>query len=294
MSSPFVDNNLQFSEQLCYTTVRLECPLESGKTSTGTGFFFTFHNKETNKYTRTIITNKHVIEGAISAILHLTKTDSNGNPINTGHFIINHEGFQPYVIHHPDADVDLCAIPVESIIEQATSEGVDVFFGSYTEENIPKPSDFEEFNALEEILMIGYPDGLWDSKNNMPLLRRGITATSLLYDYEGEKEFMIDIACFAGSSGSPVLVHNLTSYATREGKFVNEQRALLVGILYAGPEVIVEGEVHIVDTKTLKTTNEERRMAITSIPINLGYVIKAERIIELGEICKAWDGTPFF
>ena len=51
-----------------------------------------------------------------------------------------------------------------------------------------------ELSAIEEIIMIGYPVGIWDSANNMPIVRKGITATRPDIDYEGRKEFMIDAA----------------------------------------------------------------------------------------------------
>lgn len=36
--------------------------------------------------------------------------------------------------------------------------------------------------------------------------RRGITATNINFDYNGKKEFVIDAACFPGSSGFPVFI----------------------------------------------------------------------------------------
>ena len=52
---------------------------------------------------------------------------------------------------------------------------------------IPAQADLESLDAIEEIVMIGYPNGLWDSVNNMPIARRGITATPVYLNYEGKK-----------------------------------------------------------------------------------------------------------
>jgi len=57
--------------------------------------------------------------------------------------------------------------------------------------------------------MIGYPNGLWDHVNNLPLIRRGITASHPGVDYQIEGQngpgvTVIDMACFPDSSGSPV------------------------------------------------------------------------------------------
>lgn len=53
---------LSTSEQLSYTTTRIECFFEDGSSGTGTGFFFEFkRNEDIGIYVPVIITNKHVI-----------------------------------------------------------------------------------------------------------------------------------------------------------------------------------------------------------------------------------------
>ena len=56
--------------------------------------------------------------------------------------------------------------------------------------------------------MVGYPNGHSDQINNRPIVRRGITATSLQEDFNGQKVFLADIAVFGGSSGSPIFIFN--------------------------------------------------------------------------------------
>lgn len=77
----------------------------------------------------------------------------------------------------------------------------------------------EELSAVEEILMVGYPNGLWDSVNNYPLIRRGITASHPAVDFEvdGVPTTVVDAACFPGSSGSPVILHNVGTYTDKKG-----------------------------------------------------------------------------
>ena len=50
---------------------------------------------------------------------------------------------------------------------------------------------------------------LIDEVNNKPVVRKGITATDIRLDYNGRKEFLIDAACFHGSSGSPVFLRKM-------------------------------------------------------------------------------------
>ena len=148
---------------------------------------------------------------------------------------------------------------------------------------LPTADELEDLSALEEILMIGYPNGIWDATNNMPILRRGITATHPNIDYEGRKEFLIDAACFPGSSGSPVFLFNTSAWTDRKGNtMMGGPRVKLLGLLYAGPQHTATGEVRIVTVPT-----QQRAIALSSIPNNLGLVIKAARLREMDAFIRA-------
>ena len=128
--------------------------------------------------------------------------------------------------------------------------------------------------------MIGYPNGIWDSVNNKPIFRKGITATHPKFDYNGKKEFMIDAACFPGSSGSPVFILNEGGYRDKKGNtYLGTTRIMLIGVLYAGPQHTATGEVKIINVPTSQIP-----VSISSIPNNLGIVIKSFRIKELEKL----------
>ncbi|HGH6417174.1 TPA: hypothetical protein ACJL3H_000522 [Neisseria meningitidis] len=129
--------------------------------------------------------------------------------------------------------------------------------------------------------MIGYPNGLWDSKNNLPIFRTGITATHPAIDFEGKKEFMIDVACFPGSSGSPVFKYipaGLRKIENDGFAITADETFKLMGILYAGPQQTISGEIYI--------TTVNKPISVSSIPINLGFVIKAEKLLDFKPILK--------
>src|SRR5216683_6118838 len=65
------------SEQLAYSTVRIECQLADGTVGTGTGFFFRFLD-DADRHVPAIVTNKHVIVGAQQGRFHLTVADESG------------------------------------------------------------------------------------------------------------------------------------------------------------------------------------------------------------------------
>jgi len=104
---------------------------------------------------------------------------------------------------HPEPDIDLCILPIAPILIAAKEQGDDPFFVPADDSLIPTPADLNDLTAMEDIVMIGYPNGICDSVNNQPVFRKGITATHPAKDFKGKPEFMIDAACFPGSSGSP-------------------------------------------------------------------------------------------
>jgi len=86
---------------------------------------------------------------------------------------------------------------------------------------------------------------------------------------------MIDLACFPGSSGSPVFLFNTGTYAKKDGGTVVGNRIKLLGILYAGPQFTAEGSIQIVNVPTQQVVTSMSR-----IPCNLGICIKSSRLLE--------------
>jgi len=271
------------SEMLMYSTIRIECADSNGNISTGTGFFFRFlEDSESKTNVPVIITNKHVIENNISGKLLFTLSDKNGEPMDKIHHTFNITDFRSAWTFHPNPEVDLCAMPIAQIINILNSQEKKPFFIPFNKQLIPSQEQLENFSAMEELVMVGYPNGIWDNVNNQPILRKGITATHPNKDYCGKKEFMADIACFPGSSGSPVLIFNQNGYQDKSGNmYMGTNRILLLGVLYAGPQYTTTGEIKILTIPTRQIP-----IPVSKIPNNLGMIIKSERIMELENLFK--------
>lgn len=275
-------NNLSVLEQICFSTTRIETEDEDGSKYSGTGFFYDLHVDD--KILPLLITNKHVVRNMNKGLFKITTADSEGNPVYDKHFtFVCKENFEKQWIPHPDSKVDLCILPINPMLEKAIEDGYKLFYRALDNILIPNEEQINGLDAIEDVIMIGYPNGLWDSVNNMPIIRRGITATSVNLDYEGRKEFLIDAACFPGSSGSPIMICDIGGYRDKRGNLNwGASRVFLLGILYAGPQLTVTGDVKVVTIPNV----QQKAIAVSHIPNNLGYIIKSERILDFVPIFR--------
>jgi hypothetical protein len=269
-------------DRLNYTTVRLECVYTNGSTGFGTGFFYKFNVQSDGSCCYVIITNKHVIKGSKTAKIHLTHQTQNGEPDNGRYTSITYNdefsNFEERWVMHPDDSVDLCAMGTTDVHYIFSKKyGHNAMIYALGKENIPSADEISRLSSIEDIIMIGYPNALWDEKSNRPIFRRGITATHPSFDFNGKKEFLVDIACFPGSSGSPVLAaYEGKHYDKSTSSEVEERKLFLLGVNYS---VYIQEQAW--NIKKINIPTNAMFMNKTTIPINLASVIKAERILEL-------------
>lgn len=264
---------------LVHSTVRIECETENGRGS-GTGYVFAFNEKD-GRNIPCIVTNKHVVLGAKRGTFHLTRQGAAGGA-NLGDYVtFDFDNFERLWIGHPDPEIDLAIFPIGEILNRAKDRGDLLYFSPLGPSTTITASLLDSLPTMEEIIMIGYPNGIWDEKHNLPVIRRGITATHPKLPYNGKPEFLIDAACFPGSSGSPVFLANIGSYVNSDGSFCGGSRIALLGTLYAGPQHTATGEVVVV-----KVPTNTRALAISTIPNNLGLVIHASKIFDFEPILE--------
>jgi len=81
---------------------------------------------------------------------------------------------------------------------------------------------------------------------------------------------MVDMACFPGSSGSPVFLFDQTGYMDRKNKRyqIGGSRLLLVGVLYSGPLINNQGKIVMAQQPSVEVASM----------MHLGSVVKATEI----------------
>lgn len=268
---------LTISEKITYSTVLVRCRYADGSIGSGTGLIINLcQNKEVGTMVPVLITNNHVVEDSIEIDFEFCKADADGNPIDTEPISVKCD--ESMWIRHPDANVDLRCLFLGNILRKLYEDKIQVFYIPLETTLIPDKKQLESLSAIEDVVMVGYPIGLSDQYNHKPIVRRGITASHPRKDYQGKKETLLDMACFPGSSGSPVFILNEGHFTTPKGICIGN-RIYLLGILYAGPQYSVRG---VLQFSNLPNTP----VSVINIPVNLGVIIKAERILEFEEVIK--------
>lgn len=239
-----------------------------GVTSAGTGFFFRVNVDDT--IVPMIVTNRHVVANMETLSFHMSLADSNGERILGPAQIITVPTSGYPILLHPDPGVDLAMIPAQPINEIMHREGSRPYFLTLSKDNFPAPWLTKKLSAFTNTIMIGFPNGLMDLANNLPISRRGTLATHYFADYNGKKDFVVDIAAFGGSSGSPVFAYFDTMTPTEDGMILGDSSVRLIGILHSGPILSAMGEVV---PAPIPTTSHVSK---TNLMMHLGYCAKAE------------------
>ena len=261
------------AEQLFFTTVRIETRSLGGAGGSGTGFLFTY--KAGGEEYPFIVTNKHVVMDACDGAIFFTKRGKLLPLVGEG-FRLDMHGWPQMWFGHPSPEVDIAICPFAPLIQHIkSSQNIDVFYKSITDDILINEQEMEQIDAIESITFIGYPNGIWDKKNLLPIARRGTTATPIQVDFEGSPCFLIDASVFGGSSGSPVFILNQGSYHAKLGGLVAGSRILFVGVIAS---VFFRTQMSQIIAVPIPT--QMQPMAQHQEMIDLGLVFKARTVVE--------------
>jgi hypothetical protein len=231
-----------------------------------------------------VITNKHVVAGAQALTLTLSlmplgennlRDDLSGVEFTNQEFTI--ADLSRSVIEHPSPDIDLCAIIVGPLINEIRQYR-NLRHAFLNESWFPDAATRSVLRPVEPVIMVGYPNGLWDEVNNMPIVRAGLTGSHPLIDWNGKKQFIIDAACFPGSSGSPVFLFEDGMYRNGDG-YSPGTRICLLGILWGGPLYTIEGRI---EQRTIPTGSTD--IPVMNSMMNLGFVIRYDALTAIQEL----------
>ncbi len=264
-------------ERLLFTTTMIT----TDTARSGTGFFVT-HEAEGHEEGPTLflVTNKHVIEGSRQCEITFTRSKASfvespgvvgpDEPI-VGDFARVELKSRWY--GHPQDDVDVAVIPVFK--DLFSVPGYHPFIKAFSSSIMPL-EDPESLNAVEDIVFVGYPHQFHDTANNLPIIRKGITATHPNVDYRGLPVFLIDGSVFPGSSGSPVVILHNTMRANRSREYTTRYDATFLGILAS----VYTSEMEVSQAGQILLDASSSSYAWVNQMVDLGIVFKARTIVE--------------
>lgn len=179
-------------------TVRLETTREDGKHCYGTGFLYDFSEKRIDKDFEWsiigIVTNRHVIEDGEYGSFYLNRKGDNNECIFGDMAEIKFK--KEEWIHHPDSSIDLSILPLNPLLKENKLNEKELFIRHMYASLLPKEPQWNKFSPMEDIITIGFPNGFWYEQNNIPIVRKGITATHPKLNYKGKEQFLVDIPIY--------------------------------------------------------------------------------------------------
>lgn len=259
------------ASEMFFSTFKVTTFVGSTKGS-GTGFVFNYQIK--NSTIPFLVTNKHVLKGAEKCSLIFNKVGNVGEPKLGDPAEIKFETLDQVWFGHPDPEIDLTVSLLGPFLTGfRTAHNFDVFYRGIPQNLVPSCIELAEFDSLENVVFVGYPNGIWDEKNLLPVIRRGSTATPLSVDFNGKRQFLIDASVFGGSSGSPVFIYDKGMVADRKGNVRIGQRLHFVGVVTA---VFIRQDQNEVTQDNIPTTISSFVRSIEML--DLGIVLKSSLV----------------
>lgn len=254
-------------EQILFSTLKIDAP-----PYVGTGFIVDHQWGEL--VGEFLVTNKHVVEGTSQGKLTFTKSDGSSPQLGQTSSV-TFEGKHWNWIGHPSDEVDVAVLPLHTALQLLNERNMPAFIRSIPTDLFLDSATLERIDAVEDVLFVGYPSGLYDEVNNLPITRRGITATPIYIDHKNQPMFLIDASVFQGSSGSPVFLYNTGSWSERGNAVMGGTRCHFLGVLAQAYYRKNDGTLHFEQTpaavKPVFQTNEM---------IDIGVVYKAECVVQ--------------
>lgn len=229
--------------------VALILQIQNGQeVGTATGFFYI---KNEVVY---LVTNRHVVLDESKKIkpeilrvkLHTNPADISKNVDLDIPLYIN--GVTKWHVHN-DYARRLIDIAVVEIDPKKLKTGY--FFKALSASNfLPKKYVIQ---PGEDVMVIGFPRGLSDSKHNLPLVRNAMISSAYGIDFQGSPFFLVDANLHPGMSGSPVITKPKNAWPDDKGNidfltgspmyFLGVHSATLGIILPTGEEPLGLGTV---------------------------------------------------
>jgi len=280
------------AQKLATYTVKIETQLGQ-RPNPGTAFFLDLRTG-TNSLEQFLITARHIIDNASSCVIYLSRMERG-----------QRSSFFPKDIQlpcdlnnwkpHPNRTIDLAALPIRKLLEDFEKDfELSLYRPTITEDMIVTPEDLSGMGSTDEVLVIGYPNNLYDIRRNLSVFSKGIASTHPGLNFDDGNAFLIDAACFQGSSGAPVFSYDslksvefcpkllgvvstgVMGKITIEKRQRPDRRLGTRRILGGIPDLLARWRV--IEKRSGGADSQNEEMAV-GFPISFSFVIRAEELL---------------
>lgn len=187
--------NKECEDLILGLTSIITCTYKNRPSSTATCFFC-----KTNSNRIILVTNKHVLYNSESFSLRITALNKLSDLTET---ITVNFCFKNDIVYH--SLYDIATLDVTEMYRKIFNNTCHTPRLSYISEN-GILTDYSKLPVFQEIIMLGYPNGIINAETNHPIIRTGYIATNIKEKYNKHEMFLTDIQTVGGSSGSPILI----------------------------------------------------------------------------------------
>lgn len=204
-----------------------------------------------------LVTNRHVVLPKVQdaeivpteLCFHLRRVIS--GRLTWSPYRLSRDQLHERVRLHPSPIVDVAAIEIGDLLEGIVRDDKDEYQGLIPW-NAVGPDDFAGQNKInievsDDVLVIGYPRGFYDTVNLFPIVKGGIVASRWGAHFCGAPHFLIDAKLFPGSSGS-IVVSKPRELVLENGNLLmaKERQYAFLGV-YSGEYQVKETPVELED-----------------------------------------------
>jgi hypothetical protein len=214
-------------------TTPVEVQFADGRQLSGSGFFYFVFAEEAQKKAGPhwvaiahiyLVTAKHVIQpNRIKDILKFTYALRVGDKDQIAWHRLEMNGMELsrklHICKNEQVDVAVVDIYDQLMTEdkKLLSERAQVLsYNGTSSEQFPGKSPLE-VQPGDDVIVIGYPLGIYDSFNKLPILKTGVLNTPVGMHFEGMDAFVFDFKYYEGLSGSIIISKPTHIGVTKEG-----------------------------------------------------------------------------
>jgi len=239
-------------DKLLLSTVRLRTRSSNNEIVDASAFIFVYKMGE-NDFPFLVTACSAVQRAAIGSLSFFQQIEGQfalGKP-----HVLDIENFSKLWYSQDEAVHNIAITPFLPFTTHLNSKGIDIVTQGITDLHLPSNKDYFELAFNTPLYYAGYPRGLWDHQNNLPIVRRAEIASLPMVNYQGHAQLLVNTPVLPGSEGSPVF----------KSSFDDRSQPLLLGMLVQA---------------TANLGHDRVRMDRTE-PSAMGVMIKTDYIVSL-------------